>query len=240
LVQNIIPLSYNTQVKVTIAKYYIPSGRCIQNIDYSLKNENDEFTKIPDSLISEYKTQSGRKVYDGGGIDPDIKVAQSTFSQLTANLYGRFLIFDYATKFKSEHPSIAKAKDFMISDEIYQDFLAYLKLAKFSYQTQYERTLEVLKKQAERENSFEEVKNEFAALEAAIKENKSAEYTKYQDEIKKVLKMEIVSRYYYMAGEVETSLDNDMDLDKAIEVLMNQNQYQALLLPEPNKILGKK
>ena len=240
LVQNIIPLSYNTQVKVTIAKYYIPSGRCIQAIDYSLKNENDEFAKIPDSLISEFKTQSGRKVYDGGGIDPDIKVAPSTFSQLTANLYGRFLIFDYATKFKSEHPSIAKAKDFKISDETYRDFLAYLKEAKFSYQTQYERTLEVLKKQAEKENSFEEVKNEFAALEAAINENKSAEYTKYQEEIKRVLKMEIVSRYYYMAGEVETSLYKDLDLDKAMEVLINQNQYQALLLPEPNKILGKK
>ena len=240
LVQNIIPLSYNTQVKVTIAKYYIPSGRCIQAIDYSLKNENDEFAKIPDSLISEYKTQSGRKVYDGGGIDPDIKVAPSTFSQLTANLYGRFFIFDYATKFKIEHPSIANAKDFKISDETYQDFLAYLKDAKFSYQTQYERTLEVLKKQAVKENSFEEVKNEFTALEAAIKENKSAEFTKYQDEIKKVLKVEIVSRYYYMAGEVETSLDKDLDLDKATEVLMNQNKYQALLLPEPNKILGKK
>lgn len=240
LVQNIIPLSYNTQVKVTIAKYYIPSGRCIQSIDYSLKNEHDEFAKIPDSLISEYKTQSGRKVYDGGGIDPDIKVAPSTFSQLTANLYGRFLIFDYATKFKSEHPSITKAKDFKISDEIYQDFLAFLKQEKFSYQTQYERTLEVLKKQAEKDNSFEEVKNEFAALETAINENKSAEYIKYQEEIKRILKMEIVSRYYYIAGEVETSLDNDLDLDKALGVLINQNQYQALLLPTPNKILGKK
>ncbi len=240
LVQNVLPLSYNTRAKITIAKYYIPSGRCIQAIDYSLKDENGQFTHIPDSLISEFKTKSGRKVYDGGGIEPDIKLEPETFSQITSNLYGRFLIFDYANKFRSEHKTIQSAEKFSISDEIYNDFLAYLKQVDYTYTTQHERALDLLKKQAEKNESFDAIQDEFNALEAAIKNDKNADYIKYQDEIKRVLKMEIVSRYYYAAGEILSSLEKDNELDKAIEILGSPSEYQTLLQPKQDKLLVKK
>lgn len=240
LVQNVLPLSYNTRVKITIAKYYIPSGRCIQAIDYSLKDKNGHFTTIPDSLINEYQTKSGRKVYDGGGIDPDIKLAHNSFSQITSNLYGRFLIFDYATKFRSKHQSIAPAEKFEISEEIYEDFLTFLKQKDYTYKTQHERALELLKKQAEKNESFKAIEHEFKALEDAIKKDKETDYQKHQDEIKRVLKMEIVSRYYFAAGKVASSIEKDTELDKAAEVLNDDAQYHTLLIPEQEKLLVKK
>ena len=240
LVQNVLPLSYNTRAKITIAKYYIPSGRCIQAIDYSFKDENGHFTKIPDSLVTEYKTKSGRKVYDGGGIDPDVKLEPNIFSQLTSNLYGRFFIFDYATKFQSEHPTIADPEKFDITDKIYDNFMAYLKKVNYSYKPQHEQVLDLLKLQAEKNKSFDAIKNEYLALEAAINKSKTTEFITYQDEIKHILKMEIVSRYYFTAGEIESSLNEDTELDKAIEVLENHNQYLTLLLPTSEKLIVKK
>lgn len=240
LVQNVLPLSYNTRTKITIAKYYIPSGRCIQAIDYSLKDENGHFTTIPDSLITAYKTKSGRTVFDGGGIEPDIKLEPNVFSQITSNLYGRLLFFDYATKFRSENKSIDSPEKFQISEEIYDDFLAYLKQENYTYKTQHERALDLLKKQAEKNDSFEAIKSEFKALEAAITKDKETDFIKHQEEIKRILKMEIVSRYYFTAGKIASSLDKDSELDKATEVLNDQSQYQALLLPKPEKLLVKK
>ncbi len=240
LVQNVLPLSYNTRAKITIAKYYIPSGRCIQAIDYSLKDENGQFTHIPDSLISEFKTKSGRKVYDGGGIDPDIKLESNNFSQITSNLYGRFLIFDYATKFRSEHKSIDTPEKFKISDEIYDDFLAYLKQVDYTYTTQHERALDLLKKQAEKNESFDAIQNEFKALETAIEKDKAADFIKYQEEIKRVLKMEIVSRYYFAAGKIASSIEKDTELDQAVEVLGDPSTYQTLLQPKQDRLLVKK
>ncbi len=235
-----MPLSYNTRTKITIAKYYIPSGRCIQAIDYSLKDENGHFTTIPDSLITAYKTKSGRTVFDGGGIEPDIKLEPNVFSQITSNLYGRLLFFDYATKFRSENKSIDSPEKFQISEEIYDDFLAYLKQENYTYKTQHERALDLLKKQAEKNDSFEAIKSEFKALEAAITKDKETDFIKHQEEIKRILKMEIVSRYYFTAGKIASSLDKDSELDKATEVLNDQSQYQALLLPKPEKLLVKK
>ncbi len=240
LVQNVLPLSYNTMAKITIAKYYIPSGRCIQAIDYSLKDENGHFNKIPDSLITEYKTKSGRKVYDGGGIDPDVKLKPNIYSQLTTNLFGRFFVFDFATKYANENPSIRSAKDFQLTDQIYQEFRDYLEERNYSYKTSEERTLELLKKHAKRDECFESFKDEYEALEKAIQHNKEAYFITYQDEIKRVLRLEIVSRYYFIAGKVESSITNDPELEKAKDVILDQPQYHTLLLPSDDKKLVKK
>jgi carboxyl-terminal processing protease len=240
LVQNVLPLSYNTMAKITIAKYYIPSGRCIQAIDYSLKDENGHFTKIPDSLITEYKTKSGRKVYDGGGIDPDIKLKPNIYSQLTTNLFGRFFIFDFATKYANENANIADPKHFKLTDQIYQEFQDYLKERDYSYKTIEERTLALFKKQAEKDECFASLKPEYEALKAAIDHNKLADFTTYQDEIKRILKLELVSRYYFIAGKVESSLTNDTELEKAMEVILDQPEYHTLLNPVSEKILVKK
>lgn len=240
LVQNVLPLSYNTMAKITIAKYYIPSGRCIQAIDYSLKDENGHFNKIPDSLITEYKTKSGRKVYDGGGIDPDVKLKPNIYSQLTTNLFGRFFIFDFATKYANENPIIDAPKDFQLSNQIYQEFQNYLKERAYSYQTSEERTLELLKKYALKDQCFDSFKSEYIVLEKAIHNNKAADFVTYQNEIKRILKLEIVSRYYFIAGKVESSIINDLELKKAKEVILNKPKYHTLLKPSIEKILVKK
>ena len=240
LVQNVLRLSYNTRAKITIAKYYIPSGRCIQAIDYSLKDEYGHFTKIPDSLITEYKTKTGRKVYDGGGIDPDIKLKPNIYSQLTTDLYARFFIFDYATKFYHEHKNIASPDKFEITDEIYSDFMNFLKLRNYSYVSEHENTLEELKQESIKDHSFEAIQDAYNSLKMAIEENKTREFAKYGNEIKRILKMEIASRYYYISGKVESSLDDDSEIDAAIHVLINQTEYHTLLEPDQQKALVKK
>ena len=240
LVQNVLRLSYNTRAKITIAKYYIPSGRCIQAIDYSLKDEYGHFTKIPDSLITEYKTKTGRKVYDGGGIDPDIKLKPNIYSQLTTDLYARFFIFDYATKFYHEHKNIASPDKFEITDEIYSDFMNFLKLRNYSYVSEHENTLEELKQESIKDHSFEAIQDAYNSLKMAIEENKTREFAKYGNEIKRILKMEIASRYYYISGKVESSLDDDSEIDAAIHVLNNQTEYHTLLEPDQQKALVKK
>jgi len=168
LVQNIIPLNYNSQVKITIAKYYIPSGRCIQAIDYSLKDENGHFTTIPDSLISEFKTSTGRKVFDGGGIAPDIKIRPKILNNITLSLYSKLLIFNYAVKYNSEHKSIPNIKNFKLSEKDYQDFINYVKEKDYDYETQSEQSLKTLIKNAKKEKYYDAIKNQLEALEKSI------------------------------------------------------------------------
>ncbi len=229
LVQNIIPLSYNTQMKVTVAKYYIPSGRCIQAIDYGHKDSTGRSAKIPDSLINTFKTRSGRLVYDGGGIIPDILTEQPLLSNISMSLISRYLIFDYANKFRREHTTILPAGDFTITDEIYTDFVGWLQDKDYDYTTRSEKMLSELKKTAESEKYFDELKNEFEMLQSKMMHNKQADLNKFRDEIKSLLRNEIVSRYYAQKGRVEAAVTEDMEIKKAIEVIGNQQEYKTIL-----------
>ena len=229
LVQNVIPISYNSQAKITIAKYYIPSGRCIQKIDYSHKNNNGDFGKIPDSLITEFKTKNGRPVFDGKGINPDIILDEIKFSNITASLFVNHHIFDFATKFNLNTPSIPEAKDFFITDKIFEDFKNYISDKKYEYTSKSEKALENLKKFAKKENYFDAIMQEYKTLEEKMKHDKKADILKHQEEIKDMLRMEIVSRYYYQKGQVISSMKNDPEIRSAIEILVDSEKYNSIL-----------
>ncbi len=229
LVQNVIPLSYNCQLKVTVAKYYIPSGRCIQAIDYSHKNKEGTFSKFPDSLITAYKTKDGRTVYEGRGITPDIQTKPVRYSNIAMALYTKYLIFNYATKFHREHPTIASADKFQITDDIYNDFVLFISGKNYNYETRTEIALDDLKKNAEKENYFAAIKNEYDALKTQMDSDKKGDLVKYKDQISDLLRTEIVSRYYYQKGKVETSLTDDGDVQRAIQTLHSQDLYASIL-----------
>jgi carboxyl-terminal processing protease len=229
LVQTTRDLSYNTKLKVTTAKYYIPSGRCIQALDYSHRNADGSVGNIPDSLISVFKTKNGRKVKDGGGVTPDIKDVQDTLSALAYKLTQDFMIFDFATTFASTHKTIAPPDQFVINDEIYKDFHKFLTEKKFSYESRSEQTLKVLIETAKKERYFDNTKNEFAALEKGLTLDLSQDLEKSGDEIRDLLKDEIVSRYYYQKGAIVAALRNDKDIKGAKLLFQNPSEYARLL-----------
>jgi len=229
LVQNIIPLTYNAEMKVTVAKYYIPSGRCIQELDYSHKDGNGHATKFSDSLLTAFKTLNGRTVYDRGGIDPDILVTQEEFSNVAYALAEKYLAFDYATWFYKNHASIAPAGQFEITEDIYADFLSFIADKEYDYKTQSEDALEKLKTNAEKEKYFDAIKPEYEALKVKMMHDKQADLTKFKDQIKQLLKAYIIPRYYYQKGRIESSLKNDPCILKAIEALSNGDTYKGIL-----------
>ena len=229
LVQTTRPLSYNTQLKVTTAKYYIPSGRCIQAIDYSHRNPDGSVGYIPDSLISAFKTRNGRTVYDGGGISPDVEAKDITPSQIAISLYTKNLIFDYATIYASENPSLPSPDSFRFTDNDYAKFVDFLKNKDFDYTTNSYDKLEELIKVAKQEKYYDQAKNEFDALKVKLEHDKNKDLTNFKDEIEDLLAEEIASRYYYQAGRIEESLEHDTQLNKAFEVLNNPDKYFALL-----------
>jgi carboxyl-terminal processing protease len=229
LVQNVVPLSFNAQMKVTVAKYYIPSGRCIQAIDYSHKNKEGQFGKIPDSLIAAFKTKDGRTVYEGRGIKPDIHSDKVEYSNIAMALYGKYLIFDFATQFRIKHPTIPPADKFEITDSIFNDFLAFLSDKKYDYKTKSEEALEDLRKDSEKENYFNAIKSEYDALKKQMDNDKKSDMTKFRPQICDLLKQEIVSRYYYQKGKVIASLETDKDIAAAVNTLVDQNLYKSVL-----------
>ncbi len=229
LVQTTIPLSYNAQVKVTTAKYYIPSGRCIQALDYTNRNDDGSVGHIPDSLISEFQTRKGRKVYDGGGIIPDIKVEPEEISQLTINLLTQNVIFDFATKFAHDNSEIPGVKEFEITDDIYNQFVQFALKDSFNYETQSEKELKKLEKIVKREKYFDKAEAELKALKDKLNNDKETDLLSFKDEIIQFLRDEIVGRYYYEDGQIQTNLKDDIQLHKAIEVIKDGNQYKSIL-----------
>ncbi|MBN1338853.1 MAG: S41 family peptidase [Bacteroidales bacterium] len=229
LVQNVIPLSYNTQMKVTVAKYYIPSGRCIQAIDYTHKDENGKTEKTPDSLFTAFKTLNGRTVYDGGGIEPDIEIDAESLSEISYALLTEFVIFDYATRFAKEHPAIDPPGEFHISDDIFADFLAYASERDYDYVPVSELALREMKAAAEEEGYYASLESEFKALEQSIAALKLKDIEKHNIEIRKLLKLEIISRYYFQKGKIISSLSDDPVIIKAREVLDDQMAYLAII-----------
>lgn len=229
LVQTTRELSYNTRLKVTTAKYYIPSGRCIQALDYSHRNEDGSVGTIPDSLITEYQTDNGRKVYDGGGIQPDFQVEAQTLSQVTIALLTQSLIFDYATIFAARHDSIASIEEFEITDYMYDNFRTFVASRDFTYNTRSEESLKKLMETARREKYYDMADEEFAALEQKLAHDNEKDLNNFSDEIKQLLKEEIAVRYYYQKGRMEAILEKDTGIDKAVEVIGQPNLYLTAL-----------
>ncbi|MBQ9638704.1 MAG: S41 family peptidase [Bacteroidales bacterium] len=229
LVQNILPENYNTQMKITVSKYYIPSGRCIQALDYAHRDENGRATKIPDSLKTAFKTRHGRTVYDGFGIEPDVEMKDQYMSSISMELVAKLHYFDYATRFRREHESIAKPSEFEITDNIYNDFKQYLSTQKLDYSTATEHALKELRKVAKEENYLDSIAPTLDALEQRFRDDKAGDLDKFRPEVASLLKSEILSRYYYERGRIEGSLRGDPDVEKAIEILHDPAQYKKLL-----------
>jgi carboxyl-terminal processing protease len=229
LVQITRPLSYNTQLKVTTAKYYIPSGRCIQAVDFSHRNEDGSVGVIPDSLISEFKTKHGRIVKDGGGITPDIEVKPEPLSQISGELYLRYYIFDYATKYYWAHPDIKSPDQFSFTDSDYTDFRNYLVNRNFSYKTGTEQSLNELIANAKKEKYYEINKDIFNTLEKDISHSLDKDLNLFRKEITELIEDEIIGRYFYESGEIEWSLKKDDQISKAIEILNNKDKYDSVL-----------
>jgi len=229
LVQITRPLSYNSQLKVTTAKYYTPSGRCIQALDYSHRNEDGSVGKVPDSLKNEFRTANNRIVYDGGGIDPDLDITNEELSPIAYTLYTKGLIFDYATKYFYEHKEISGSKTFQLSDEEYNDFKNWLSDKDYSYTTQVEHHLAQLKEDAREEKYYKDIATHLKNLKATLSESKSNDLNDFKHQIKELLEEEIASRYYFQRGAVESSFDEDQALITAIEVLNDQSRYSKIL-----------
>jgi carboxyl-terminal processing protease len=229
LVQATRPLSYNSQLKVTTAKYYIPSGRCIQAINYGERNEDGSVKRIPDSLKVEFETNNGRIVYDGGGIDPDVVVEDKNLAPITLSLMAKGLLFDYATQFYYTHESIDKAKTFKLTDQEFEDFLTWLKDKEYDYTTRVEKTLDEVIALSKQEKFNGVVENTIEELKSKIQHNKDSDVQKFKEEIKSVLEEEIAARYYLNKGVIEASFDNDPQLLEAINVLNSQPTYDELL-----------
>ena len=231
LVQTTRDLSYNTKLKVTTAKYYIPSGRCIQALDYSHRNKDGSVGNIPDSLITEFKTKNGRIVKDGGGVTPDFRSVQDTLSALSYKLVQDYIIFDFATTFASNHKSIATPDKFVISDDIYKEFQQFLTEKKFTYESRSEQTLKNLIETAKKEHYYDATQNEFNALEKGLTLNLGQDLDKNSEEIRDLLKDEIVSRYYYQKGAIIAALRSDKEIKSVLSLFHNPAEYSKLLVP---------
>jgi len=230
LVQNIFPMSYNTQIKVTVAHYYLPSNRCIQEIDYSKKNKKTADTLAKnDTLGKAFHTANGRTVYEGHGIQPDVKIEPEMMSTITTYLYAKNIIFKYANKFYSEHKSIKSAKDFQINDKIYDDFMQFVKDEGFTFTSKSELDIKELEKSAKLEGYLDEIQPILDQAVARIEEEKAKDLLNNRKEIEQLLKYEIVSRYYYQKGRIISTLEDDPELKRAFELILNQEEYNNIL-----------
>ncbi len=228
LVQTTRPLSYNSQLKITTAKYYIPSGRCIQALDYTNRNADGSVGKVADSLMRPFKTLAGRTVYDGGGVMPDVVTEVQKYGEITTSLMNKNIIFDFASRYQRTHPAIDSVSTFRLTEKDFQDFVAYISDKDYDYVTGTEKELKELKLKAESEKSFTEIALEFDALKSKLSHSKQQDVKKYKDEIIQQLEEEIVSRYYFQTGRIQASLDHDTEVKKAIEVFLDQSQYTGI------------
>ncbi|MDX8338085.1 S41 family peptidase [Draconibacterium sp. IB214405] len=231
LVQTTRDLSYNTKLKVTTAKYYIPSGRCIQALDYSHRNEDGSVGHVPDSLITEFSTKKGRKVYDGGGVVPDVKIEGDQLSSLAIELVTRFKVFDFATKYSNENESIPEPEEFMITDDIYTQFADYVKQSDFKYKSDSQLELEELLKTAKQEKYYGLAEEEFEALAAKLEPDLGKDLKAFRPEISELLESELVSRYYYQKGSIRASINDDKGIKETIDALHSETAYAGYFQP---------
>lgn len=229
LVQTTRDLSFNTKMKITTAKYYIPSGRCIQAIDYSHRNDDGSVGKIPDSLMTEFKTRNGRVVFDGGGILPDIITEKENFSPLAVSLGRNRLFFDYAVKYHFEHPTIKSAKEFQLTDADYAAFTKWLGDKEYDYTTQVERDLKDLEASAKKEKSLEVIEDQLKALKSKLSHSKDNDLQIFKPEIKKILEEEIIKHYYLEKGMREASFNEDPEVKAALALFKDPARYSQIL-----------
>ena len=240
LVQQTYNLSYNTLLKVTIAKYYTPSGRCIQALDYTHRNADGSVERVADSLITEYKTRNGRSVYDGSGIFPDIYLERRNYSNVSVALGVNYMYYDYAGEYFRQHPNLPAAREFSLSDQEYNEFVGFVDGKKYDYTDKTERALDDLKKVAEKEKNFTAIRAEYDNLRNKMLADKKEDIKNHREEIKELLEGEIVSRYYHQKGRIESGFKYDKEIARAIEVLNNKNLYASILKGEGTyKVIGK-
>jgi carboxyl-terminal processing protease len=240
LVQQTFNLPYNSLVKITVAKYYVPSGRCVQELDYTHRKDDGSVIKVADSLIHEFKTKNGRSVYDGSGIYPDIFIKQERFANITQALVSKLLIFDYATLYRNSHPKLADPKTLNLTDAEYNDFVKYLAGKNYSYNTVSEKLLTNLKTEATREKQFNEIQAEYDVLKAKLANSKKNDLQIHKEEIKQILENEIASRYYYEKGRYEANFKYDKELAQAVKTMQDKAQLASILKGEGNfKTIGK-
>ena len=240
LVQQTYNLSYNTLLKVTIAKYYTPSGRCIQALDYTHRNSDGSVYKVPDSLITEFKTKNGRSVFDGSGIFPDIYTDPDYYSNVTLSLFTNYIFYDYANKYFREHSTVLAPKEFRLTEDEYNDFIRFAEGKKYDYTDKSEKKLQDLKHAAEKDKHYTAIQNEFTALEKRMSDYKKNDLKNHHDEIKSILESEIISRYYYQKGRLEAGFKYDPDIKKATLLLNDQALYKSILKGEGiYKVIGK-
>lgn len=229
LVQATRPLPYNNQLKITTAKYYIPSGRCIQAVDYTQRNEDGSIGFIPDSLISEFTTRNGRKVYDGGGITPDILLTPTMFSRIAVVLYSNNIFFDYATRFRIANSSIKPPGQFSLNEEQFNDFVEFVHSSDFQYQSQTEFLFNELLKASKEDKYYDLASGVLDSLGVFLKANRLKDLEFFKDELTHLLEDEIIGRYYLHRGKAKHSLNKDVVTRKSIDVLSNRNSYEKIL-----------
>jgi carboxyl-terminal processing protease len=230
LVQTTRKLKYNTQLKVTTAKYYIPSGRCIQALDYTHRNEDGSVGFIPDSLISKFKTKGGRVVYDGGGINPDIIDSMDVYNQLSMYLYAKNLIFDFATDYTVRHKEKPGMKAYKIGDEEYVRFKEFVKSKGFEYETKSESELKKLIEIAKEEKYYDPAADEFVILEKKLAHDDDKDLNNFRKEIEELINEEVISRYYYQKGRISLSVETDTQVLKALDILDEKGVIEKILV----------
>ena len=222
LVQNMRDIGYNSKLKLTTAKYYIPSGRCIQAVKY----ENGKPVELPDSLRATFKTKAGRTVLDGGGIRPDVMVDKVSDIGLMKNLQEKYLIFDYVTQFALKNPTIDAPEKFKFDD--FDGFVAFLAKRNFQYDSESEKLIKKLRDEAKKER-YATIENELVAIEAKVQSDKKNDLQKHKAELVHEIENEIISRYYYEKGMIKMNLRNDAEIETAIKLLNDPTKYKALL-----------
>lgn len=229
LVQRYRKLTYGTQLKITISKYYTPSGRSIQELDYTNRNDKGDVPKFSDNKRNPFKTKNGRTVYDGGGIQPDITFEKPYKTKATEALFKSHAIFDFATYYQNNRKEITAAKDFMLSDNEYESFINFLKSNKASFTTMTDTYFEEAIDKANEESYKKAIQSDFKSLKDKLKAAKIKELTKNKEEIKQRLQNEIVKRYYYKRGEYINKVHKDKAITKAVSILKNQAKYNGIL-----------
>ncbi|MEM9936733.1 MAG: S41 family peptidase, partial [Bacteroidota bacterium] len=234
LVQNIRPLSYNTQLKVTTAKYFTPSGRCIQAINYHDKDKYGKYSRIPDSLRKTFFTRNGREVLDGGGISPDVPIDKVPLHQISNSLSRQNIIFNFVSKWASEKETIPSPRAFEVTEELYNEFIAFVRQSDFSFKTKADKQLARLQSTVEEEAYFAQITDEISLLEKKLENLKERDLIKYKKEISYLLEQEILLRYYYQAGSVEGYFLDTPEVQEAVSLLTDKNLVEKML-QTPNK-----
>lgn len=229
LVQVPRQLSYNSQVKITTAKYYTPTGRCIQVLDYTHRREDGSVGSIPDSVKKEFKTSRGRTVYDGGGIEPDIAIEAIEPATITQVVYLQGFIFDYATGYAFNHPTLADPKNFALTDIEYGEFMTWMKSKVYQVDSPADAELTQLIDEAKKEKYYEELKPQLEQIRQKLADTHKNELAFHKEQIKLWLEREIASRYYFEKGAVEVGFKSDNELKAAVAILNNQKEYKQIL-----------